>query len=146
LFTERPKAEEIVHLPTGLALPFQGAMDMISGARLVCVGETHDNLHAHRVELLILRELHRRNPGNVAVGMEMFREPDQETLDRWTEGELTEIDFLKATKWYENWGSDFGTTAISPSPGEPDRRACAQPVEGAPAGSEKFRPNNVPEG
>jgi uncharacterized iron-regulated protein len=107
-FKERPKAEVIVHLPTGLALSFQGMMDMISGARLICVGETHDNLHAHRVELLILRELSRRYPGKIAVGMEMFREPDQETLDRWTKGELTEVEFLKATKWYENWGSDFG--------------------------------------
>jgi uncharacterized iron-regulated protein len=105
---EPPKAEEIRHLPTGLALSFDNAMDMISAARLVCIGETHDNLHAHRVELQILRELHRRYPGNVAVGMEMFREPDQEALDRWTKGESTEIEFLKATKWYENWGSDFG--------------------------------------
>ena len=105
---EPPKAEEIHHLPTGLELSFEKAMDMISGARLVCVGETHDNLHAHRVELLILRELYRRVPGKVAVGMEMFREPDQEILDRWTKGELSELEFLKATKWYENWGSDFG--------------------------------------
>lgn len=105
---ETPKAEEIVHLPTGLKLPFDGAMDMVSGARLVCVGETHDNLHAHRVELLILRELDRRHPGKVALGMEMFREPDQEVLDRWTRGDLSEFEFLKATKWYENWGSDFG--------------------------------------
>jgi len=105
---EPPKAEEIRHLPTGLKLSFDGAMEMISGARLVCVGETHDNLHAHRVELLILRELYRRYPGKVAIGMEMFREPDQEILDRWTKGELPEIEFLKATKWYENWGSDFG--------------------------------------
>jgi uncharacterized iron-regulated protein len=105
---ERPKAEEIRHLPTGLLLSFDDAMEMISAARLVCIGETHDNLHAHRVELQIIRELDRRYPGKVAVGMEMFREPDQETLDRWTKGELTEIEFLKATKWYENWGSDFG--------------------------------------
>ncbi len=103
-----PKAEEIRHLPTGLELSFEKAMDMISGARLVCVGETHDNLHAHRVELLILRELYRRVPGKVAIGMEMFREPDQEILDRWTKGELSELEFLKATQWYENWGSDFG--------------------------------------
>jgi uncharacterized iron-regulated protein len=105
---EAPTAEEILHLPTGLKLSFDGAMDMISGARLVCIGETHDNLHAHRVELLILRELYRRYPGEVAIGMEMFREPEQEVLDRWTKGELSEIEFLKATKWYENWGSDFG--------------------------------------
>lgn len=105
---ERPKAEEIRHLPTGLLLSFDDAMEMISAARLVCIGETHDNLHAHRVELQVIRELDRRYPGEVAIGMEMFREPDQEVLDRWTRGELTEIEFLKATKWYENWGSDFG--------------------------------------
>ena len=105
---ERPKAEEIRHLPTGLVLSFDDAMEMISAARLVCIGETHDNLHAHRVELQVIRELDRRYPGEVAIGMEMFREPDQEVLDRWTRGELTEIEFLKATKWYENWGSDFG--------------------------------------
>ncbi len=103
-----PEAEEIRHLPTGLKLSFDAAMDMVSGARLICVGETHDNIHAHRVELMILRDLHRRFPGKVAVGMEMFREPEQEILDRWTKGELTEIEFLKAVKWYENWGSDFG--------------------------------------
>jgi uncharacterized iron-regulated protein len=103
-----PKAEEIHHIPTGLKLSFDAAMDMVSGARLVCVGETHDNIHAHRVELLILRDLYRRFPGKIAIGMEMFREPEQEVLDRWTSGGLSEIEFLKATKWYENWGSDFG--------------------------------------
>ncbi|HEY7528696.1 MAG TPA: hypothetical protein VH660_06045, partial [Candidatus Deferrimicrobiaceae bacterium] len=36
---EPPKAEEIVHVPTGLAISFEGMMDMIAGARLVCIGE-----------------------------------------------------------------------------------------------------------
>jgi uncharacterized iron-regulated protein len=105
---EIPKAEEIVHLPTGLKVSLDGLMNMISGATLVCVGETHDNIHAHRVELIVIREMFRRFPGRVAIGMEMFREPQQEVLDRWTKGELSEIDLLKAAKWYENWGSDFG--------------------------------------
>jgi uncharacterized iron-regulated protein len=105
---EPPKAEEIVHLPTGLSLPFEDAMDVISGARLVCVGETHDNIHAHRVELLVIKELFRRHPGKIAIGMEMFREPDQEILDRWTRSELSEFEFLRAVKWYASWGSDFG--------------------------------------
>jgi uncharacterized iron-regulated protein len=56
----------------------------------------------------VIREMARRFPGKVAIGMEMFREPQQETLDRWTRGELAELDFLKASKWYEFWGSDFG--------------------------------------
>ncbi len=102
------KADDIYHLPTGLQMSFDGAMDVISGARLICVGETHDNIHAHRVELAVIRDLARRFPGKVAIGMEMFREPQQEALDRWTKGELTELEFLKASKWHENWGSDFG--------------------------------------
>jgi uncharacterized iron-regulated protein len=103
-----PKVEEIYHLPTGHKMSFDGMMDIVSGARLVCIGETHDNMHAHRVELLVIRELLRRFPGKVAIGMEMFREPDQGSLDRWTRGELSEIEFLRAVNWYENWGSDFG--------------------------------------
>jgi len=105
---EPPKAEQIYHLPTGLRVSLDGMMDMLSGARLVCVGETHDNLHDQRVELTVVRELHRRFPGKVAIGMEMFREPQQETLDRWVRGELTELEFLKASKWYDTWGYDFG--------------------------------------
>lgn len=105
---EKPQAEEIRHVPTGLNMSLDGAMDMISAARLVCVGETHDNIHAHRVELTVIRELLRRFPGRIAIGMEMFRKPQQDALDRWTRGELAELEFLKAVKWYDNWGSDFG--------------------------------------
>jgi len=103
-----PQAEEILHLPTGLRLSIDGMIEMLSGARLVSIGETHDNLNDQRVELTVVRELHRRFPGEIAVGMEMFREPQQEVLDRWVKGELTEIEFLKASKWYETWGYDFG--------------------------------------
>lgn len=103
-----PKVGEIYHLPTGLAISEDGLMNMLSGARLVSVGETHDNLNDQRVELTVVRELQRRFPGKVAIGMEMFREPQQAVLDRWVKGELTELEFLKASKWYETWGFDFG--------------------------------------
>ena len=102
------KVGDIYHLPTGLAISENDLMEMLSGARLVCVGETHDNLNDQRVELAVARGLHRRFPGKVAIGMEMFREPQQEVLDRWVKGELTELEFLKASKWYETWGFDFG--------------------------------------
>ncbi len=102
------KVEEIYHLPTGLKLSLGGMMDMLAGARLVSVGETHDNLNDQRVELTVIRELYRRFPGKVAIGMEMFREPQQAVLDRWTRGELTELQFLKESRWYQTWGYDFG--------------------------------------
>jgi len=106
--TVEPQPDHIYHLPTGLKIPRDGFMDMISASDVIYVGETHTNVHAHRVQLEILRELHRRFPGQVALGMEMFRVPQQESLDRWTRGELSELQFLKESKWFKNWSSDFG--------------------------------------
>jgi len=107
-FERGPQTDDIYHLSTGLRLSRAGFMDMISSASLVYVGETHSNIHAHRVQLEIVRELHSRFPGRLAIGMEMFRTPQQESLDRWTRGELAEFDFLKESQWFKNWGSDFG--------------------------------------
>jgi uncharacterized iron-regulated protein len=103
-----PQAGDIIHLPTGILMNFDGAMDMIAAARVIYVGEMHPNLQAHEVQRKIIAELERRFPGKVAIGMEMFREPQQPALDRWTRGELTELAFLKESKWFDNWGSDFG--------------------------------------
>jgi hypothetical protein len=138
-FTERPKAEEIVHLPTGLALPFQGAMDMISGARLVCVGETHDNLHAHRVELLILRELHRRNQGTSPSGWKFVDQRPWAGGRRGADG--TRV--LKAIKWYET-----GLRSAVPGhsrlrPGEQDD-VLALNLRRKSSGRQRFGLDNVP--
>jgi len=103
-----PKAGEIYHVPTGLEVSFDEMMEMISGDRLVCIGETHDNRNDQRVELDVIRDLYRRFPGGIAIGMEMFRAPQQEALDRWTRGELTEQEFLEESRWAESWGFDFG--------------------------------------
>jgi uncharacterized iron-regulated protein len=104
-----PKDNEIYHLPTGLRMRYPAMMEMLSGARLVCVGETHDNRNAQRVELAVLKGMAERFPGRVALGMEMFRTPQQEALDNWVRGGYaSEADFLKAAKWFSTWGYDFG--------------------------------------
>jgi uncharacterized iron-regulated protein len=103
-----PRPGEIQHVATGLPLSFDGMMDMLAGARLVYIGETHDNLRAHEVQLRVIRELERRFPGRIAIGMEMFRQPQQAELDRWIRGESTEREFLAAVDWRRNWGLDFG--------------------------------------
>jgi uncharacterized iron-regulated protein len=107
-FWTAPQSDDIYHVPTGTRLSFDGMMDVLSGGRVIYVGETHNNIHSHRMQLEIIRDLSRRYPGRIAVGMEMFREPQQESLDLWTAGKLSEPAFLKESKWFENWSSDFG--------------------------------------
>jgi uncharacterized iron-regulated protein len=105
---QTPQPDQIQHVPTGVDVSFDAMMDMVSAARLVCIGETHDNMRAHDAELRVIQDLQRRFPGRIAIGMEMFREPQQPALDRWTKGELSEAEFLKATDWDNTWGMNFG--------------------------------------
>jgi uncharacterized iron-regulated protein len=81
---------------------------MIAAAKVIYIGEMHTNLQAHEAQRRVIEALEQRFPGQLAIGMEMFREPQQPALDRWTRGELGELQFLKASKWYDNWSSDFG--------------------------------------
>ncbi|QWV92624.1 ChaN family lipoprotein [Geomonas oryzisoli] len=98
---------DIIHLPTGTLVTPQQMFDVVTDARVVYVGETHDNPAAHRLELDTLKAMEQRYPGKVALGMEMFVRSQQPVLDRWVAGELDEKAFLKASRWYDNWKMDF---------------------------------------
>lgn len=96
---------QIVHLPTGVLVTKDQLIDMVDRARIVYVGETHDNINAHKVELAILKALDERHPGAVAVGMEMLTRDSQKVCDQWTSGELDEKAFVKT--WVDDWTNDY---------------------------------------
>ncbi|MDY0269283.1 ChaN family lipoprotein [Trichloromonas sp.] len=104
---QEPQLGQIVHLPTGMLVD-EARLHAIAGdARIVYVGETHDNPASHRQQVALLRALAERHPGKVALGMEMFVPSQQPILDRWSAGELSEKAFLKESRWYETWRMDF---------------------------------------
>ena len=39
---------EILHLPTGMNVNFDQMMDSIATSRVIYIGETHDNIEAHK--------------------------------------------------------------------------------------------------
>jgi uncharacterized iron-regulated protein len=85
---------------TGKAVSFVQMIDDIRKARLVFIGETHDKILHHRLQLEIIRKLHDiRVP--MAVGLEMFMAENQDVLDRWVRGDISEENFIRA--YYSNW-------------------------------------------
>ena len=96
---------QIVHLQTGEVVTKEQLMDISSCATIVYVGEAHDNLNAHKVQLEILQAFHERYPGNIAVGMEMLKRPSQDVADQWTAGEVDEKVFFKT--WVDDWTNDY---------------------------------------
>ncbi|NIQ02014.1 MAG: PDZ domain-containing protein, partial [Nitrospinaceae bacterium] len=97
---------QILHLPTGIVVSFEQMIDTLSGSRVIYIGETHDNLEAHRVQLEVIRRLYRKFPGKISVGMEMFRRSARGDLERWHRGELSDKQFRKL--FHKNWGPGYG--------------------------------------
>jgi len=102
-----PVIGDYLHLPTGSYLSRPRMLELTRGIRVLYVGETHDNPASHRLQLELLERMHRDSPGAVALGMEMFNRAQQQALDRWVAGELTEKQFLKQAAWHRNWRMDY---------------------------------------
>lgn len=102
-----PEIGDILHTATGHFINQQQLFSSLTRYPLVYVGELHDNPASHRLQLEILKAMQARHPGQVALGMEMFNNEQQVALDQWVAGELSEKEFLRESRWFENWGSDF---------------------------------------
>jgi len=99
------KEGDIVHLPTGRQLTEAELTAFMAGHRVVYVGESHDSVEDHTVEMKILKALAERLPGRVALGLEMLRTDSQEGADLWIAGKMEEKEFVKL--WIRNWGSSW---------------------------------------
>lgn len=93
---------QILHGATGRLLTEPELLEYLSRYPVVHVGETHDSVDSHAVQLAILRGLAERFPGQVAVGMEMLRRPSQADVDAWLAGTMDDKAFLRV--WANNWG------------------------------------------
>jgi uncharacterized iron-regulated protein len=90
-------------VPGGKVVARSTVLDQASRARVVLLGENHDDAAHHRWQLETLAALYRDRP-DLSVGVEMFPRRLQPVLDAWSRGELDEADFLEQTEWKKTWG------------------------------------------
>ncbi len=72
-------------------------------ANVVYLGETHNSPEDHKAQLEILQALHQQNR-KIAIAMEMFQRPDQDILDQYLAGKITEAQLVEQTEYDERWG------------------------------------------
>ncbi len=99
--------DEIIRFPEGEKVSLPELLTDIEDARVILIGEAHDQFDHHRVQLTVIRELMQTGK-SVVIAMEMFQRPQQPVLDRWSEGILTEAQFLKDVDWDTTWAMDYG--------------------------------------
>jgi uncharacterized iron-regulated protein len=83
------------------------AIAALAQCGVVLLGETHDDAEHHRWQQNTIAALFglRRD---LVLGFEMFPRRVQPVLDRWSEGELSEVVFLEEVDWPRIWGIDAG--------------------------------------
>jgi uncharacterized iron-regulated protein len=98
--------EEIFRLPEGDVIPFEQLLNDLERARVIFIGESHDQIEHHQIQVRMIQEFIAKGR-DVVIGMEMFERSQQPTLDRWSQGLLTEKEFLKEVQWDMTWGMDY---------------------------------------
>lgn len=91
---------------TGKPVTFAQMVQELAACRYVYVGETHNSLPIHDIQLAVIKALYEKDR-NVAVGLEMYPATSQEPLTQWSLGLLTDEEFLAAGQWYVNWNFNF---------------------------------------
>lgn len=80
------------------------AVERLKAARIVLVGEHHNNPDHHQAQLKVIHTLHKAGR-KVAVGLEMFRRDSQDALDKWIAGKTSEAQFKPI--YLDNWNYDW---------------------------------------
>ena len=85
---------------------FESMLADLARADVVFVGEQHDDPNTHRLELAIVEGLSQRGIP-VVVGMEMFERDVQSTVDEYLAGKLAEEAFVKDSRAWPRYASDY---------------------------------------
>lgn len=85
---------------------FETMLADLARADVVLVGEQHDDANTHRLESAILQGLMRRDVP-LTVSLEMFERDVQAPLDQYLAGSLPEEDFLKASRPWPRYATDY---------------------------------------
>jgi beta-lactamase class A len=100
-------AGKIYSARSGKTLPFPKMIQDMATSRFVYVGESHDNMTMHDIQLRVIQALSEKDK-NMVIGLEMLPVETQPILDKWSQGQLSEEDFIREVRWYVFWNMNFG--------------------------------------
>ncbi len=91
---------------SGSRLTVEGISQKIKDYDVVVFGEYHDNPVLHRLEKELLTAVYEQYP-NVAVSLEMFERDNQQILNAYLAGRVSEEAFLEQSRPWPNYRSDY---------------------------------------
>jgi uncharacterized iron-regulated protein len=92
---------DVFRIRDGKIISLDELQEDLKKARIIIIGELHNEKTHHDFQLQIIKALHgKRIP--IAIGLEMFEAANQKNLDGWVIGKLSQQEFLEV--YYDYWG------------------------------------------
>ena len=98
--------DRLYDMSSGQIIEFPRMIDHMMASRFIYIGETHNSLPMHDIQLKIVQALYEKDH-RIAIGLEMIPVTLQHVLNKWSLGILTEEEFVRETSWYETWNFNF---------------------------------------
>lgn len=98
--------ERVYDTKAGAWVDFEVMAAAVAGADAVFVGEQHNDPNTHLLERALLEALARRG-ADVVVSLEMFERDTQAALDAYLAGTLDEAAFLKDSRPWPRYQTDY---------------------------------------
>jgi len=100
-------AGKIYSLQEGKPVTFSKMVKDMRESHFVYIGETHNSLPMHEVQLKVIQALYEQDR-ELSIGLEMYPVSFQEVLNKWSMGILLRDEFIRDSQWYVNWNYNFG--------------------------------------
>jgi uncharacterized iron-regulated protein len=106
-----PSVSDSSHAPaplfkvaSGKTLKLNELVQEFEGVDILTIGEQHDNVRHHQVQLAVISALHEAEV-EIAIGFEMFQADSQTQLDKWVDGNISEDTLFKVYSgdWEVDW-------------------------------------------
>jgi len=92
--------DRFLRIADGRVISLNEMIGSLKRVRLIFVGEDHERIDDHRLQLKIIEKLHKQGVP-LAIGLEMFTAASQHLLDQWVAGQVAQEDFIKG--YYREW-------------------------------------------
>jgi uncharacterized iron-regulated protein len=101
----------IVETATNKTLNIKDIVKSTSKTDLYVIGETHVSYDCHKFQKDFIEELFKNNP-KIIIGFEFFKRSDNEVLEKWRTGLISEDELLKSTGWFKKQSYHYNYTKM----------------------------------
>ncbi|MCP4216323.1 MAG: ChaN family lipoprotein, partial [bacterium] len=102
---------KIMDTATAKTVALEDIIQQTADTQVYIIGEAHDNYKCHTFQRDFVAALHKKHP-RLIIGFEFFMRDDNDALELWRQGKITEKELIEKTGWYKRSALNYGYTRL----------------------------------